>query len=128
MTVKKPYNGGKWTEARMRSFVTSALRRASWPVKYECKRNAFVGMGVNPATGRKCQMFRCSSCRGSFPAKQVQVDHIMPIVPMDGHDSWDKFIERLFCEDNGLQVLCGECHSKKTTIENAERKRRRGKK
>lgn len=52
----------------------------------------------------------------------VFVDHIIPVGgPTQG--GWDGVIERLFCEAEGLQVLCKECHDLKTKDEkNARRK------
>jgi hypothetical protein len=76
----------------------SALRRAQWPVKYEAIRSAFVRDGVNPATGRKCKLHKCSACGELFPAKDMRADHIDPIVPVTGFDNWDALIARLFCE------------------------------
>jgi len=120
----KPYNSGQWTEARRRSFITSALRRASWPVKYEALRVAELpDKVVNPSSGRLCKAYRCNECGGAFVAKQVSVDHITPVVPLSGHDSWDLFIDRIFCELDGFQVLCKDCHKVKTDAENSERKR-----
>jgi len=64
----------------------SALRRAQWPVKYEAIRSAFVRDGVNPATGRKCKLHKCSDCGELFPAKDMRADHIDPIVPVHSID------------------------------------------
>ena len=59
-------------------------------------------------------------------AKDTFVDHIEPVVdPEKGFEGWDTYIERLFVERDGLQVLCRECHSLKTK---EERARRNGKK
>lgn len=124
MTVVKPYNCGRWTEARRRSFIMSALRRAAWPVKYEAKKlSALPDKIVNPASGRKCLAYRCADCGGAFIDKHISIDHIAPVVPVTGHDSWDGVIERLMCEIDGFQVLCHGCHKVKTEIENVERAR-----
>ena len=123
LKVEKPYNSGQWTKARYRSFIMSALRRAQWPVKYEAIRSAFVRDGVNPATGRKCKLHKCSACGELFPAKDMRADHIDPIVPVTGFDNWDALIARLFCEIGGFQAICVECHAVKTKAENAERKK-----
>lgn len=46
------------------------------------------------------------------------VDHIVPVIsPATGFRSWDIVIERMFCELDGFQVLCHECHKKKTADE-----------
>jgi len=55
------------------------------------------------------------------------VDHIIPIIdPELGFLNWDDTIAKMFCEANGLQVLCKTCHDDKTNIEkgiaNARRK------
>ena len=118
----KPFNGGQWTAARYRSFIMSALRRAQWPVKYAAIKTAYKGDGINPATGRKCKLHECQRCKKLFPAKDVRADHIKPIVPVTGFDTWDKTIERLFCEIGGFQVLCVPCHKIKTDEENRQRK------
>lgn len=122
MKKPKPFNGGQWTVARKRSFIMSALRRAQWPVKYSCLRSAFVRDGVNPKTGRKCKLHECEECHELFPAKDMRADHITPIVPVTGFDTWDSTIERLFCEAEGLQALCVDCHAVKTKAENEERR------
>ena len=125
MTTTKSRNGGKWTQARFRAFVVSALRAASrrWPVKYEVLKKACVGRQVNEATGKLALHYRCNSCQGLFTSSNVAVDHIDPVVATEaGFVSWDEFIERLFCEENGLQVLCKPCHTIKTANERKERK------
>jgi hypothetical protein len=48
----------------------------------------------------------------------IFVDHINPIVdPIEGFITWDEYIDRMFCEKDNLQLLCGECHDKKTLAE-----------
>lgn len=109
-------NSGRWTEARFRSFITSALRSASrrWPPKFERLKEACVGIRKNAKTNRDAKHYRCASCEELFPQSNVQVDHIEPIGAVD---SWDEFIERLFCESDNLQVLCKPCHKKKSKQE-----------
>lgn len=116
-----PRNGGTWTEARFKSFITSALRGARWPQKYECIKNAFVRNGTNPKTGRKCKLHLCSACKELFPQNGVQADHIIPCIGPEGFVSWDVFIQRTFPEAEGYQCLCKKCHQQKTNEEKAER-------
>ena len=120
-------NGGKWTEARYRTFITSVLRAGSrkWPPKYECLEEAFTGKKTNKASGRMAKHYKCAACKKQFPSSKVQVDHIDPVVsPTDGFTSWDDYIERLYCEKENLQVLCTTCHDKKTLKERNESKQR----
>lgn len=121
-------NSGQWTEARFNSFIKSALRAASrrWPPKYEILSEALVGSKTNVKTGRLAKHYRCAICRGEFPAKDVQVDHISPIIdPVVGFTNWDDVVDRMFCEKNNLQVLCTDpCHKAKTAAEKQQAKER----
>ena len=130
--VPKPYNSGQWTASRYNSFIKGGLRQASirWPPKYTVLKAAEVGKRNNKATGRTAMHFVCAHCDLYYPNKQVSVDHITPVVdPAVGFDTWDKTIERMFCEADGLQVLCKGCHDKKTKGEKeiANERRRREK-
>jgi len=119
-------NNGRWTEARYRSFITSALRSASrrWPPKYETLKEAFVDRIINKKTGKLAAHYKCAKCQQLFPAKDVQVDHVNPVVdPATGFVSWDVYIDRMFCDSVNLQVLCTDCHKTKTQKEKDESKR-----
>lgn len=122
---ERKYNNGEWTEARFNSFIKSALRSASqrWPPKYRVLSRACVGTKTNPRTGRLAKHYLCQSCKNEFVAKDVEVNHIIPVIPISGFDDWGKTIERLFCEEDGLEVLCKPCHKSLTKQENEERKR-----
>jgi len=122
--MRNKYNGGDWTLARFNSFVKSALRSASqrWPPKYKCLNEAKVGKKINWKTGRLAEHYKCNSCKKEFPAKEVQVDHVIPIVPVTGFTSWDEVVDNMFCEAENLQVLCTECHGVKSLRERQERK------
>ena len=119
------FNGGSWTQAKFNSFVKSALRAASrkWPPKYESLNAAFAGTKVNKASGRMAKHFTCAQCANEFPAAKVQVDHIDPIIdPKTGFTNWDDVVYRMFCEKENLQVLCMDCHAKKTASERKQLK------
>ena len=120
----KTRNGGEWSESRYQSFIKSALRTASvrWPPRYSVLNDAFVGKRINPRSGRVAKFYRCNSCENEYVGADVQVNHIIPVVPITGFTSWDDIIERLFCEKSGLEVLCIPCHKNVTKEENLERK------
>jgi len=115
-SLRTSYNNGEWTLARFNSFITSILRSGSrrWGPKYTTLAAAKQGKQINKSSGRLAEHYRCASCLSDFPAKQVQVDHI---IPMGVGRSWDDFINELYCEADNLQVLCKECHAKKTKLE-----------
>ena len=113
---QREYNGGEWTEGRFNSFVTSILRSGSrrWGPKYQTLNAAKTEKKTNVKSGRLAQHFLCAECNEEYVAKDVQVDHIVPI---GVEKTWDEFIDGLFCEGDNLQVLCVPCHKIKTTKE-----------
>lgn len=129
--VEKTRNGGQWTEARYRSFIISTLRRSSsrWGPRNECKKAARHEEKLpSPTTGRPVFHCKCAGCGELFPETTCSVDHIQPVIdPHVGFVNWDTYIERMYCEAEGFQVLCTECHDNKTKEERdigTQRKRR----
>lgn len=109
-----------WTPARIRSFVVSVLRSGSrrWPPKYETLNEAFTERKTNKKTGKLAKHYLCASCNKEFTAKDIEIDHIIPIVsPTTGFTTWDSFINGLFCGKENLQAICKPCHKEKTTRE-----------
>lgn len=100
------------------------MRSASqrWPPKYQTLNAACVGQQINQASGRLAKHYKCAACSNVFPAKHVEVNHIDPVIPTTGFDSWDNVIDRLFCEQEGLEVVCKTCHRVRTQEENKERR------
>lgn len=126
MAKENTRNNGRWTESRYNSFIKSAIRSMSgrWPVKYDALKAAQAGVKVNEKTGRMAMHYCCAECKNLFPAKDVQVDHIHPIVPLTMVESldWNVVISNALCEIDGMQVLCKPCHKSKSLEENAERR------
>ncbi len=70
--------------------------------------------------------YRCAQCKNDFGIREVQVDHIDPIVPigtLSKDMDWNTIVDRVFCEEDNLQVLCLECHKVKSKEENKMRKK-----
>jgi len=63
---------------------------------------------------------------------KVYIDHIDPCIPIEGFGKkgwdWNIYLNRLFCKEEGLQLLCKECHDQKTKEENNQRKKFRNQK
>ncbi|MFW3388050.1 UNVERIFIED_CONTAM: hypothetical protein RF648_18810 [Kocuria sp. CPCC 205274] len=108
--------------AKQNAYIKAAVRKASLtsPERKAVLDSACIGPKLNTTTNRMSKHYECNHCHHYFPLRRVQVDHISPIVPTDGWDSWDELFDRMF---NGeMQVLCKECHSSKSREEAKLRK------
>lgn len=121
--------GGRWTEAKFNTFIRNNLRGGSrkWGPIQDVKREANVRRGFYLCNGCKQEVPHTTK-QGRRRIQNVFVDHIEPIVdPVKGFTGFDDFIDRLFCEKDNLQVLCADCHTKKSLAERAEHAKRREK-
>lgn len=106
------------TEKDKINWLKQKLRRISyqWPPRLDAKRKYKVRRGV----------YICAHCKHEVRNKDMHMDHIEPVInPKTGFVDWNTFIDRLFCDIDGWQVLHKSCHSEKTIKENIKR---RGKK
>lgn len=66
--------------------------------------------------------YECNICKNLFSEKEVQLDHVEPVVdPIVGYIDLETWCRRLLCDDSNLQYLCKLCHSNKTGQENKTR-------
>ena len=127
-TIRKPKTlrvprtraDGTWTEAGFFNFLRSGLRRLSqrWPVT---RKVELAARRTSQSSNKLLKWeFQCAHCGNWFPRKQVQVDHIIDCGSLRAMTDVAGFIERLFCERDGLRVLCTKCHTKRHVIKEAE--------
>jgi 5-methylcytosine-specific restriction endonuclease McrA len=111
--------GKTWTEAKYWQFIRSALRQAT--MRYPVIQN-FKKKGRRSVTGKRHKYeYQCVECKKWFMDKEISVDHIVPAGSLKTYDDLPGFVERLFCEEDNLQILCKDnCHQAKT---NKERKK-----
>jgi 5-methylcytosine-specific restriction endonuclease McrA len=105
--------------------IKGALRRlmARSPIVYEVKEKAVHKKKKGPRGGK---VYICKICKKTFAGKDVQVDHIIPVVPLDSclqDMTYEEIVARIFCPKKNLQVVCKTCHKEKTKEERAERKK-----
>lgn len=119
--VPRTRAGGRWTESRFFGFIRSALRSAA--MRYPPKFDALAAAKRTKPQGKAGKHrfeYQCAYCLDWFEMKDVAVDHIVPAGSLKSFNDIASFAERLYCEPDGLQVLCkSPCHQDKT---NAERK------
>lgn len=116
-------------DKKIKTFTVNVLRRASvrWWGKSQAYKSSFIRK-----EGRK-HLHECAECKGEFAKKDTQADHIVPVIEPGRsiHDhTLDEIAVRLFVPASGYQILCKECHIKKSGSENQIRykTRKKGKK
>jgi hypothetical protein len=115
MAVERTRGGGRYTESAFFGFIRSGLRNkyVRWPPRYEVLREA-RRPSKDKKNARLKWQFQCAKCRRWKAQKDVEVDHIIPAGSLRCFEDLPGFCERLFCEKEGLRVLCRTCHKKIT--------------
>ena len=123
--IIKTRNAGTMSEAAFWGFIRSALRQKSrwWKPVTQCKLNA--KRPYKGANKRWKFEYQCNKCKKWFPDKQRNVDHVLPAGELNKAGDLPGFVERLFCEVEGLQCLCQNCHNEKTKQEKEQLKIKR---
>lgn len=110
---RKPYKRPPDIDKFRKSWLIPRLRRISrfWPEANEAMRKAKVSPGFH----------KCAMCRNTFHYKQVERDHIEPMIRLSGFTDWHDLIQKLLPYSEGYQILCKNCHKAKTLLENSQR-------
>lgn len=115
--VARTRGAGTLTESAFWAMIRSALREKSrwWKPVSVCRNNARRKyQGDNK---RQRWEYQCNKCKKWFPHKNVNVDHITPVGTLKCKEDLPGFVDRLFVEVEGLQVLCNKDHDEKTKSE-----------
>lgn len=116
--VPRTRAGGTMTESQYWGFIRSGLRHKSnrWPPKYQVLKAA-----SKPVKNKRHKTeYKCAACKNWFKQSEVMVDHIKPAGSLRSFEDLPAFVETLFCEPENLQVMCKDCHQKKTNEERNE--------
>jgi hypothetical protein len=115
-------------DTKLKNFCINVLRKASfkWKPRAEAKKRYRVPNGKFK-NGKTKYGYQCAMCEEIFMSKDVKMDHIDPAVPLEGWQGFDVYIERMFCDEDGFQCLCGPCHDEKTNEEREIRKKNKKK-
>lgn len=112
-----PKERGLIKGALRRVFSRSELRRAAVA--------ASIVDYIDTSRPRVKKWSRCPLCKQYIPTYLLEVDHVLPIVPVDSaleHMDWDTIVDRIWCEPLNLIAICAECHKLKTQAESKERR------
>ena len=107
--------------AKERNLLKGAIRRVFSRSEMRQKViNAAVVEHKDVTRPRVTKWVVCQECKQPTAKYQAEVDHVLPIIPVDQtleHMSWDTVINRIWCDEKNLQVLCPLCHDVKTKAE-----------
>jgi 5-methylcytosine-specific restriction endonuclease McrA len=121
---KKPKKKREWSQ---QAAIYSALRRADrnspmWRGTLTKAKSEYFVLSKKGKQLRRVH-FECANCHEKFSRKQINVDHIQPVVnPETGTTTLDGYVARLFVPIEARQVLCKPCHKAKSKIENRVRR------
>jgi len=106
-----------------KNIVKGAIRRifTRSPLAIEARALALHPKKKGPRGGK---VYICKKCKKVYPAKDVQVDHIWPVIRHNETIQdldYNTIIERIFCPKDNLQVLCTTCHKAKTKKERKQK-------
>jgi 5-methylcytosine-specific restriction endonuclease McrA len=124
-----------------KNWIVKVLRDISYkrPEYKEAKDKMRIDVGTYRCEICQCLMYEGTSDKrfnefrlkySELKRQKPQLDHKDPVVDISkGWEGFDLYIERLFCDTEGLQVLCKECHDIKSAKEAGDRaETRKGKK
>lgn len=134
---KKPVDDGKPKKPKKpkkppsdNTLIKGALRRAF--ARSAAHRTIIESMivpdHVDTSRPKVKTWARCPSCNELDAKSYMQVDHVDPVQPLGVHiDEMSKhdILDRIFCSIENLKGTCKKCHTAKSTVENAERRRLR---
>lgn len=112
----KVRNAGTMTDSQFFQWIRQVLRKSSiyWKPISQVRKDAQV-LYKGPNKRRKYS-YICSNCKKEFPSTEINVHHKIECGSLKSFDDIPGFVERLFCEKQGLVVLCQICHNKEHKI------------
>lgn len=95
--------------------LRSVLRRFWMRTPY--RSNIIKESRVEVVGKRYKYVVPCAECKKELRLNEVKVDHKIPCGSLTSFSDVGGFVERLFCDIDGLQCLCKQCHDIKTILE-----------
>ena len=117
--LKKPFNKTPW--------LVRQLRRLSlkFPPAIRATNRTREEYYILSKKGKpmKRVKYTCASCgKKDLKRSEMNLDHKIPVVDFTGFKDWNEFIERLFCDEDNLWLICIPCHLEKSAYELTLRK------
>lgn len=110
-------------DKKTQRYIQNILRQGT--IAWDGRKNALLRARIKVREGSYLNgkpkfkyYWVCEKCGSrNRDESSVEVDHIIEVGPFCG--SFDIWIPRLYCGEDNLQVLCLDCHLKKTSGYNA---------
>lgn len=121
LDCKKEFNSKNWLIHQLRRLSLKYPPRISAINKV--KTTYFIKS--KKGTDVKRVSFKCEKCgKEGLKNGEKEVNHKIPVVSTkEGFTNFDDFINRLFCKEEGFEILCFFCHSEITKEQNEERRK-----
>ena len=109
-----------------RNLIKGALRRVF--SRSELRREALALSRIEHSDverPRVTKWSKCTECEKPTPTYLIEIDHILPIVPLDktlDDMTWDELVDALWCDIKNLRPVCKPCHKIKNKAEAAKRR------
>jgi 5-methylcytosine-specific restriction endonuclease McrA len=116
MKKRPPFNQNAAVRSAIRRVFSRSpvVREVMWKVRREVPKYNKDGTRAK----KNAVQYQCNVCSQWTKSSAIAVDHILPVVDVqNGFVDWNEFVARLFCEASNLQVICDDCHQKKTNAE-----------
>lgn len=100
-----------------RNGMRSALRRAF--SRSDLYREAQNKNRIEHYDHKRPRCFKwswCNVCGEVVPSWKTQLDHIIPVIPLDrtfDDMTMQEYVDRLWCSIDNLQTICLDCHDRK---------------
>ena len=110
-----------------RGLIKGALRRvfSRSDLRREVLQESIVPGHKDPNRPRVTKWSKCSMCSVMTPTYKRDVDHIIPVIPINKTQdqlTFDELVDNIWCVKSNLQTLCENCHNAKSKLENSLRR------
>lgn len=108
-----------------RGLIKGGIRRVF--SRSELRKSVIDGSRINHKDANRPRVTKwsyCNDCDKFIPTYLMEVDHVVPIVPITSsleEMTWDEIVNRIWCDAHNLRAMCKDCHKLKTKEETKKR-------
>lgn len=108
-------------DKQKKAFIINVLRRGTykWYGRWTAEKRSHL---------RDLKRYFCEECGEICRKKDTQMDHVLPVIPVEGTEDLNVIADRMYPPPEGWRRLCKPCHKLKTDAENVHRRGNKPKK